>query len=211
MVSHNNRLPDVHLRKTIWKRHVKTWFNQPANKKSRRLARETKAARVNPRPIDKLRPLVQCPTIKYNSKQRFGKGFTHEELRKAGLTAAFARTVGIAVDHRRVNQNVAVLEANVARLESYKSKLILFPRKEGKQKQGEIPDSTAERVASATQATASHALFNVPAANPRTKRVAISDELKNQKVYQKQRTVRTNSKYTGAREERARKAAEEEK
>lgn len=38
-----------------------------------------------PRPTaGKLRPLVHCQTIKYNMKQRLGRGFTLEELKVRG-------------------------------------------------------------------------------------------------------------------------------
>lgn len=41
-----------------------------------------KAKSVFPRPTaGKLRPLVHCQTIKYNMKQRLGRGFTLEELK----------------------------------------------------------------------------------------------------------------------------------
>jgi len=45
----------------------------------------------------------------------------------AGLNAGFARSVGIAVDHRRRNKSVESLQQNVQRLKEYRSKLILFP------------------------------------------------------------------------------------
>ena len=48
MVKHNRMLVDVHLRKH-WHHLVKTFFDQPANKKKRQLAREEKAAKVFPR------------------------------------------------------------------------------------------------------------------------------------------------------------------
>jgi len=81
MVKHNNQLPNAHFRKD-WQRRVKTWFDQPGSKKSRRLAREKKAAAIAPRPIDGLvRPAVRCPTVKYNLKVRGGRGFTLEELK----------------------------------------------------------------------------------------------------------------------------------
>ena len=38
---------------------------------------------------------------------------------------------------------------NVQRLESYKSKLILFPRRADKPKKGDIHDATADKVKSA--------------------------------------------------------------
>merc|ERR1739842_191202 len=89
-----------------WQNYVKTWFNQPARKIRRRQNRIAKAAKVAPRPIGKLRPVVSCPTYKYNLKQRAGRGFTLEEIKAAGLSKKFARTIGIAVDHRRRNKSV---------------------------------------------------------------------------------------------------------
>jgi large subunit ribosomal protein L13e len=81
VLKHNNQLPNQHFRKD-WQRRVKTWFDQPGRKKSRRIARIQKAARIAPRPVDGLlRPAVRCPTIKYNTKLRAGRGFTLEELK----------------------------------------------------------------------------------------------------------------------------------
>ena len=37
--------------------------------------------RLPPAPIGKLRPVVSCPTYKYNLKQRAGRGFTLEEIK----------------------------------------------------------------------------------------------------------------------------------
>merc|ERR1711992_341741 len=78
-------------------------------------------------PIGKLRPVVSCPTYKYNLKQRAGRGFTLEEVKAAGLSKKFARTIGIAVDHRRRNKSVESLQLNTQRLKEFKSKMILFP------------------------------------------------------------------------------------
>ena len=78
---HNNQLPNGHFHKD-WQRRVKTWFDQPGRKSSRRLARMKKAATIAPRPVDgPLRPAVRCPTIKYNTKLRAGRGFTLAELK----------------------------------------------------------------------------------------------------------------------------------
>ncbi|CAO3702056.1 unnamed protein product [Rhizopus stolonifer] len=127
VLKHNNQLPNQHFRKQ-WDRRVKTWFDQAGRKKSRRIARVQKAARIAPRPIDGLlRPAVRCPTIRYNMKLRAGRGFTLEELKEAGIRRKEARTVGIAVDHRRRNRSNESLELNVQRLKAYKSKLIVFP------------------------------------------------------------------------------------
>jgi large subunit ribosomal protein L13e len=128
---------------------VRLTLNQASKKKSRRIARAAKAAAIAPRPLKLLRPAVHCPTQRYSAKVRLGKGFTIEELKAAGLTARYARTVGIAVDHRRTNKSAESLAANVARLEEYKSKLIVFPKKRiSKVKNG---DSSAEECKAATQ------------------------------------------------------------
>ena len=53
------------------------------------------------------------------------------------------------MDHRRQNTSEEALQLNLQRLENYKSKLILFPRKDGKYKRGEIHDTTSEKLKSA--------------------------------------------------------------
>jgi large subunit ribosomal protein L13e len=63
------------------------------------------------------------------------------ELKAAGLTPIFAKTVGIVVDHRRHGSN-QMEEENIKRLNEYKTNLVLFPVKEGKPKKGEIHDTT---------------------------------------------------------------------
>merc|ERR1711931_41040 len=94
------------------------------------------------------RPVVSCPTYKYNVKVRAGKGFTLEELKAAGLSKNYAQTIGIAVDHRRRNKSVESLQLNAQRLKEYQSKLILFPLNSKKPKKG---DATAEEISKATQ------------------------------------------------------------
>ena len=92
---------------------MKTWFDQPARKQRRRLARKAKAVAVAPRPVaGALRPVVRCPTIKYNSKVRAGRGFTLYELKEAGINVKEARGLGIAVDTRRRNKSVSVFCRN---------------------------------------------------------------------------------------------------
>eukprot|EP00920_Eleutheroschizon_duboscqi_P041881 GHVT01100538.1.p1 GENE.GHVT01100538.1~~GHVT01100538.1.p1 ORF type:complete len:142 (+),score=9.67 GHVT01100538.1:54-428(+) len=84
MVKHNNELPNVHLHKW-WQRYVKTWFDQPGRKQSRRIARQKKAAKLGVRPIGMLRPIVHPPTQRYNIKIREGRGFTLDELKVSFL------------------------------------------------------------------------------------------------------------------------------
>mmetsp|Transcript_3294 Transcript_3294/g.8402 ORF Transcript_3294/g.8402 Transcript_3294/m.8402 type:complete len:207 (-) Transcript_3294:228-848(-) len=153
-MKHNNVLPNIHCHKKYCESSrgplkVRLTLNQAGKKKSRRLARAAKAAAIAPRPLQLLRPAVHCPTQRYSAKVRLGKGFTLEELKAAGLTAQYARTVGIAVDHRRTNKSAESLALNVARLEEYKGKLIVFPKKRlSKVKNG---DSSAEECKAATQ------------------------------------------------------------
>ncbi len=73
MVKHNNVIPNVHLRKH-WQTNVKVWLNQAARKKRRLQTRRAKAAGIAPRPLDKLRPTVNCTTIRYNHRTRNGRG-----------------------------------------------------------------------------------------------------------------------------------------
>ncbi|KAK3875875.1 hypothetical protein Pcinc_019281 [Petrolisthes cinctipes] len=124
----NGVIPNVHFHKK-WQRNVRTWFKQPLRKKRRRNTRRMKARRVAPRPLGRLRPAVRCPTFRYHTKQRLGKGFTLEELKGAGLNKRYAQTVGIAVDYRRTNKSVESLQQNVQRLKEYKSRLIIIPRR----------------------------------------------------------------------------------
>merc|ERR1712201_11100 len=114
----------------------------------RRQNRIQKAARIAPRPLGKLRPVVSCPTYKYNLKQRAGRGFTLEEPKAAGLSKKYAQTIGISVDHRRRNKSVESLQLNAQRLKEYKSKLILFPLNSKKPRKG---DSTPEELSKAVQ------------------------------------------------------------
>mmetsp|Transcript_16863 Transcript_16863/g.30584 ORF Transcript_16863/g.30584 Transcript_16863/m.30584 type:complete len:208 (+) Transcript_16863:77-700(+) len=154
MVKHNNVLPNIHCHKKYCQSSrgplkVRVNLDQASKKKTRRLTRAAKAAAIAPRPLQLLRPAVRCPTQRYSSKVRLGKGFTLEELKGAGLTARYASTVGIAVDHRRTNKSAESLTLNVARLMEYKGKLIVFPKKRlSKVKNG---DSTAAECKAATQ------------------------------------------------------------
>lgn len=200
MVKHNNALPNVHLRKH-WGRFVRTWFDQPARKHRRYQTRKSAAKKVFPRPISRLRPIVAGQTRKYNGMLRYGKGFTVRELKEAGLSATFARTVGISTDHRRSNANDEALKRNVDRLKEYKSKLILFPLKEGKHKKGMIPDSTAEKVASeaAKHQNSSRHVLARPSKDLSVETVAITEDMKKHRAYQQIRQAQIDHKYSRKR------------
>ena len=200
MVKHNNALPNVHLRKH-WGKFVRTWFNQPARKQRRYDNRKQRAERIFPRPLKNLRPVVSAQTNRHNSKLRYGKGFTLQELKKAGLSQRFARTVGINTDHRRTNANLETLDRNVKRLEEYKKKLILFPLKDGKFKKGEINDSTAEQIkseAANTQNKDRHVLA-LPKEAPATEWVKITEDMKKHRAFQQIRQAQVDHKYSRKR------------
>jgi len=134
-------VPNGHFHKD-WQRFVKTWFHQPMRKHRRHETRVKKARRIAPKPAaGPLRPVVRCPTIRYNMKVRPGRGFSLEELRGAKINKTFAQTIGIAVDHRRRNKNVEAIQENVQRLKEYKSKLILFPRNPKKPRKGDATEA----------------------------------------------------------------------
>lgn len=60
-------------------------------------------------------------------------------MQAAGISKKLAPTVGIAVDHRRKNKSLESLQENVARLNTYKAKLIVFPRRSRKVKVSCLP------------------------------------------------------------------------
>lgn len=154
MVKHNNRLPNPHLHKW-WQRFVRVNFNQRIKQVKRRKLRSLKQKRNGGRPIEKLKPLVQCPTQRYNFKTRFGKGFSLEELKAVKLNPKAAQTIGIYIDRRRKNRCEETLQRNVERLRKYLDSLVIVPlRKKGKPKKGVagIPaDATPEAIKEAKQ------------------------------------------------------------
>ncbi|KAI1961875.1 60S ribosomal protein L13 [Ophidiomyces ophidiicola] len=210
-IKHNQQIPRNHFHKD-WQRRVRVHFDQPGRKHRRREARLAKAAAVAPRPVDKLRPIVRCPTIKYNSRVRAGRGFTVQELKEAGIARKLAPTIGIAVDHRRINACTESLSANVARLKEYKARLILFPRKSGQFKK---LDSSVEEVKAASEGKVAKSISSVlPVVNvARAKAVSEiskADMPEGEKAaYRRLRDALSEARYVGRREKRAKAKAEE--
>merc|ERR1712159_615639 len=155
-MKHNNQIHSCRKFRKYWQRYVKTWFDQPARKKNRRIARDKKAADVAPRPVAGcVRPVVHPPTVKYNSKVRVGRGFSLAEIKAVGLGKLEARSLGIAVDARRRNRSVEGKQANEQRLREYKANLVVFPRNAKKLKKGWAgTDASADETAVAQQVTA---------------------------------------------------------
>jgi large subunit ribosomal protein L13e len=206
MVKHNNVIPNGHFKKD-WQSYVRTWFNQPARKKRRRTVRQKKAVAVFPRPTaGPLRPVVHSQTLKYNAKIRSGRGFTLEELKAAGIPKKLAPTIGIAVDHRRKNRCLESLQENVNRLNTYRAKLVVFPRRTRKTKAG---DSSAEDLSSVTQLAGS--VLPIVKSRPTAEIVSITDEMKAQKGYYKLRQERMNERLVGVRKKKAEAAEKEDK
>ncbi|XP_021862363.2 60S ribosomal protein L13-2 [Spinacia oleracea] len=206
MVRHNNVIPNGHFKKH-WQNYVRTWFNQPARKTRRRIARQEKAVKIFPRPTaGPLRPIVHGQTQKYNMKVRAGKGFSLEELEGAGIPKKLAPTIGIAVDHRRRNRSLEGLQTNVQRLKTYKAKLVVFPRHARKFKAG---DSTPEELANATQVQGEF----LPIENVKVPMdiVSVTADMKAVNAYAKLRLERTNKRHQGIRLKRAAEAEKEEK
>jgi large subunit ribosomal protein L13e len=195
----NNQLPNEHFSKD-WHgvaapNLVRTWLNQAGRKKSRRVARATKAAKTFPRPVaGALRPVVQSQTQRYNFKKRLGRGFTLDELKAAGISKKMAPTIGICVDHRRRNRCEESLALNSQRLKEYMSKLVLFPRKNSKPKHG---DSSAADRAAATQHTG--ALMPITKTKKAIEMMTVTEEMKNFGAYGKLRVERMNVRQVGPR------------
>jgi len=207
MVRHNNVIPNQHFHKK-WARRTKTWFQQPLQKKIRREKRKEKASAVFPRPAQgPLRPVVHCPTQRYNLKVRYGRGFSFDELKAAGISPKYAATVGIAVDHRRTNKSVEALTTNVDRLKEYMSRLVVFPRK-SRAKKGDASQADKE-VAEQVMGD----IIPKPSNGDAVTFTEITGEMTDLMAHSKLRIARNEKKMKGKREkaEKARKAAEDAK
>ncbi|TID28758.1 hypothetical protein CANINC_002277 [Pichia inconspicua] len=192
MAIHKN-LPILknHFRKH-WQERVRVHLDQAGKKVSRRNARAAKSAKVAPKPVDLLRPIVRCPTIKYNRKVRAGKGFTVAELKAVGYSPKYARTIGIAVDLRRVNRSVEAFELNVARLQKYKESLIIFDKN---------TKPSGEQVNAAVAFPVEQ-----PAVDVAPRAVVVPE----QSAYRTLRLARSEKRYAGIRAKRAAERAEAE-
>ena len=130
---------------------------------------------------------------------RSGRGFTAQELKAVGMTRQDAMRVGISVDHRRRNRCQESLELNKARLEAYKGKLILLPKK-----------------GSAAALAAAQTVSSLASAFPVVKNVAtveaaraVSSEEAEFSAYKTLRAAQSVARYAGIRAKRAAIKAEE--
>ncbi|XP_014254897.1 60S ribosomal protein L13-like [Cimex lectularius] len=200
----NNMIPNAHFHKK-WQDYVRIRFNQPGRKQRQRLKRIKKHARLAPRPTKKLRPAVRCPTVRYHMKLREGRGFTLEEVRRAGLCPAYARTIGITVDPRRRNKSVEGILLNVQRLKEYKSRLILFP-KSSRDKLRKGQESTKEERSLAKQYTGK--LLPIKQTNVNTKARQVTEEENKFSAWEALRKARKEVKMLGKNIKKMKEAAE---
>ncbi|GFQ96423.1 60S ribosomal protein L13 [Trichonephila clavata] len=173
-------------------------------KKRRHVQRVKKARLVAPKPASgPIRPVVRCPSFRYHTKQRLGRGFTVEELKAANINRKEARTIGISVDYRRKNKSVEGLQQNVHRLKVYKSKLILFPRKLSKPRKG---DATAEEIKMATQLKGVIMPIKHEVQLEETRKV--TEEEKAFDAFKTVRKARVDARMWGIRQKKAKEEAE---
>lgn len=149
-------------------------------------------------PVELLRPAVRAPTVRYNRKLRAGRGFTKAELKQAGFRTKEALSLGVPVDHRRRNRSEEGLKLNVERLEAYKARLVVLPKKGAKQ--SEQPESV-KNVQKA---------FPIPAGMQAEQPREITADEKNVDAYVALRKARSDARLVGVRAERERKKREEE-
>ena len=133
------------------------------------------------------------------------------DLQEAGIPRKLAPTIGISVDPRRQNLSEESLKVNVARLQEYKKRLVLFPRKVKSPKSG---DASAEDVKSAQESGYEGKVKESKQHFPITNKVTIeegkiSDFPGEEAAYRKLRDARSEARLVGKREKRA-KAKEDE-
>lgn len=199
----NNIIPNGHFHKD-WQRSVKTWFNQPARKLRRKQNRVQKAKKIAPRPAKgALKPIVRCPTVRYHSKVRAGRGFTLQELKAAGLNSAYAQSIGISVDYRRRNKSVESVQINAQRLKEYLSKLVLFPMNNKKIKAAEASE---EEQKLATQLKGE--VLPIKQTKVKTRAHVPTEEEKKFNAFVTLRKARADARLIGIRAKRQKEAAE---
>lgn len=110
------------------------------------------------------------------------------------MTAAYARTVGIAVDSRRTNRSVESLNLNIARLNEYKSKLVVFPKRRGIVKAG---DSSKDETKAATQFVG--AVLPLEKKSGEIVMEEVTDEMKDFKAVTTLRVARQETRVAGYR------------
>lgn len=120
-----------------------------------------------------------------------------------------ARTIGISVDPRRQNLSEEGLKLNVERLQEFRKRLILFPRRNGKTKQG---DASAEDIKTAKSAEniVPSASLALPIKNVIAfEEGAIKDFKPTENAYRLLRDQRSHARLVGVREKREKAKADD--
>jgi len=165
-------------------------------------------------------------------KTRYGRGFTLDEIKNAGLNPQYARSIGIAVDHRRQDMSLETRELNVKRLKAYLAKLILFPGKttrklalkqakaepmtdakkeEKKPRKMILPEAPKEKLElpAAKEQSDKKVVLPMVEQTLREKPQTITAEMKNTLSFKKLRIERVKERYAGVRKKRAELAQRE--
>lgn len=173
---------------------------------------------------------MRCPTQKYNRRVRAGRGFSLQELKvrlfplcigqlfltqrliflqAANIPRKLAPTIGISVDPRRTNTSQESLDANVARLKEYHTRLILFPRRNGRARKG---DASKEDVEAAKKGeTLSSVSAKFPIVNEfKVEEAKVADVQGEEDAYKRLREARSEARLVGVREKRAKQKAEKD-
>lgn len=162
----------------------------------------------------KLHPHFTCLSLHFQLLQETDNDCASQE---AGIPRKLAPTIGISVDARRQTTSQEALALNVDRLKAYKARLILFPRKAGQHKK---LDSSAEDVKSASDAK-NVVYGKLSAVLPIDSGVGVKHGISEVKknnlpkeveggAYRKLRDARSEARYVGAREKRAKAKADAE-
>jgi len=201
MVKHNNVVPNAHFHKKYTQSQrgplkVRVNLNQASRKKTRRIARAARAAKIAPRPLRSLKPIVRCNSQKYSARSKLGRGFTLAELKGAGIAVKYAPTVGIAVDPRRTNKSEESLALNVARLVEYKSKLVVLPRRRSKPKQGDATKEECDAVLMTTTVSGGHVMPHLKVAKT-IEMAEVTADMKAGTAYTTMRLARQETRLEG--------------
>ena len=140
----------------------------------------------------------------------FSFSFLLISLQAAGINKKLAKTVGIAVDHRRTNKCEESLKMNVERLSDYKARLVVFPRRSGT-KSTKAGDASKADVAAYKTNQLSAPLNAVPAAAAAVTFAAVTKEMTEFNGYAALRGARNDARMKGIREKKAKAPKEEEK
>lgn len=133
-MKNNHPIPHNHFKKTALR--YRTTFHEKARAIKQQQVKEEKRSRSYPAQVEKLRPIVRCPTLRYKTRERLGRGFTPEECEAAGHDYRELRTLGVSIDLRRRNHNKEAFDQNVERIVKYMSKLVIFKDRQEARKSG---------------------------------------------------------------------------